>query len=423
MSCFPESVRRRVGPQHIKPLFAQIMMITTYAASFKYDESPTSAVRLLESQILWPAAEDTISSTFPIITQRSRRMASTITTTMASSLPISMKACRWTSNTGGLEHNLKLDEDVPLPTFATALPPNHALIKVTYTSLNPIDFKVAELPVIGNYVLSKPSIPCLDFAGVVADTNIPDFQPGNLVHGRTNPPSFGCLAEYVVVPRDGISTIPEGVSLRDAAPAGIAALAAYQCIAPFVKSGDKVFINGGSGGTGTYGIQIAKALGCMVTTTCSATNADLCKRLGADEIIDYRKENVLEALIERHSAEPFALFVDNIFADGSLFWQSHHYLKPDGAFVTPGGMRLVQLRALVLGMILPSFLGGGSRKFVFVHCEPKPADFAQIGQWMQAKKVESVIELEYDISQAAEAFAKLKSGRVKGKVVVRVSVL
>lgn len=330
-----------------------------------------------------------------------------------------MQACTWKANTGGLEANLHLEPTTPLPKQALSLPKDHTLVQVAYASLNPIDYKMAELPILGNYLLPS-RIPGLDFSGTVISTQHSSFQPGDRVHGRLDPPFFGTLASYIVVSKAGISLVPDNVSLRDAATAGIAALTAYQSIAPYVRPGDEVFLNGGSGGTGTFGIQIAKALGCIVTTTCSGPNVELCKRLGADEVINYRDENVVEFLKGKGKKKRFRLVVDNVFENAALYWESRHFLASDGVFVTPGGTRVVQLRDLVLGSVWPGFLGGGRARFVFLRCEADARHLAILDGWMAEGKVKAVVEEEYGMEGAGEAFERLKSGRVRGKLVVRV---
>ncbi|KAK2938618.1 hypothetical protein FoTM2_001836 [Fusarium oxysporum f. sp. vasinfectum] len=128
-----------------------------------------------------------------------------------------------------------------------------------------------------------PKTPGMDFGGrvVAIGPDILHIKTGDRVIGRMNPlNSAGSLSEYVVAAYDDIAVLPETVPLDQAGVAATAALTAYQSIVPFVKKGDKVFINGGSGGTGTFGIQIAKALGCHVTVSCSTAKVSLCRDLG-----------------------------------------------------------------------------------------------------------------------------------------------
>jgi NADPH:quinone reductase-like Zn-dependent oxidoreductase len=240
---------------------------------------------------------------------------------------------------------------------------DNVLVKIAYTSLNLFDFKVAEAPVIGS--LAFQGIPRLDFAGVVVESNAPRFKTGELIHGQTQPMNFGACAECVVVAGKYCMSVPHGIELEDASTIGIAGLMAHQTIVPFVKSGAQVFINGGSGDVGTYGIQIAKAVGCSVTTTCSGANIDLRKSLGADEVIDYRTHNIVETL--KCSSKRYDLIVDNIFMDSQLYWSSHEYLKSEGRYVTIAARpRLSFIKDILSIMLWPTFLGGGQRAFQLV---------------------------------------------------------
>ena len=330
-----------------------------------------------------------------------------------------MRASQWTTNADGIERDMKLNKEAPLPKNASSLPAGHTLVKVAYSTVNPFDYKVAETPVVGQHILTKPSTPGLDFAGTVVETKRTDLKAGDRVFGRTDPPIFGCLAEYVVVREAGIFPVPEGVSLRDASTAGIADLAAYQSIIPFINSESSVFINGGSGGTGHFGIQFAKAAGCHVTTTCSSSNIPFCKQLGADEVVDYTQVDLISELKQR--CKQYDLIVDNVFNNRDLYWQCHHYLKPAGTFATPGDTKPAALKDLALAHVLPGWLGGGQRKFAFIRNEPNQKDFEQIAKWMQQGKVKPFIQEEYSLEDAGKAYEKLKSGRTRGKIVVKVA--
>jgi NADPH:quinone reductase-like Zn-dependent oxidoreductase len=213
--------------------------------------------------------------------------------------------------------------------------------------------------------------------------------------------------------------LPDGVDLEQAACVGVAGLTAYQCIAPLAKPGSKVLINGGSGGVGTFGIQIAKALGCTVTATCSGKNAELCKELGADEVIDYRSTPVVEAL--KRSGNQYDLIVDNVFAEPQIYWQSHHYLKSSGHFVTvTSEFTLHSVVNLTGVLMLPGWLGGGIRKSKFVSVAAKKNDFETIAAWMKEGKVKASIEETFPLEKTGEAYARLKSGRTRGKIVIKI---
>jgi alkaline phosphatase D len=216
-----------------------------------------------------------------------------------------------------------------------------------------------------------------------------------------------------------LTSLPEGVEVDDAATIGIVGLTEIQAIKPNVKEGDKVFINGGSGGTGVYGIQIAKALGCHVTTSCSTANIELCKSLGADEVIDYKTTDVTKALVEK--GQVFSLVVDNVGLTADLYKQSASYLLPAGKFVQVGaGSSMGGLGQIASNMLLPSFLGGGKRKYQMLMTSPSAEDLRQLGSWMKEGKVKAVHDEVFEWEDAPNAFARLRTGRAKGKIVVHV---
>ncbi|KAK3676031.1 hypothetical protein LTR78_004223 [Recurvomyces mirabilis] len=332
-------------------------------------------------------------------------------------VPDHMRASQWTYSHGGIDKNLKLNPKASLPKNAKSLRAGQTLVKVAYACPNPIDYKLADnVP----FIFSKPATPCLDYSGIVVESKLGHLKTGELVFGKTEPPSCGALGEYIVVGKEGCVPVPNDVSLKDAACVGVVGLTAYQCIVPYAKKGDKVFINGGSGGTGTFMIQIAKAVGCHVTTTCSGPNVELCKSLGADEVVDYKTTDILKKLTS--SGHNYDLIVDTVFATPALYWNAHKYLKPTtGRFVTIAGTPSISFIIDFLKVLVwPSVLGGGQRTFTFVTANTNPTHYAEIAKWMEEGKVKAVIEKEFELEDADKAFAHLKSGRTKGKVVVKV---
>jgi NADPH:quinone reductase-like Zn-dependent oxidoreductase len=339
---------------------------------------------------------------------------------MANQLPSTMRAVQWTSITNGIENNLNVNTTAPVPILPTNPPGPSTLIKVAYSSINPVDYKLPEFSVFRALKMSTPAIPAGDFAGTVVSTNLPGISPGDQVFGRSDPPHFGALSEYVVVNgRENVVKLPEGVSMQDAATIGVAGLTAYQCIAPYIKEGSKVLINGGSGGTGTFGIQIAKILGCRVTATCSGANVELCQSLGADEVIDYKTVDVVKHL--QRQGTQYDLLVDNV-GSLELYWNGHDYLKADGLYINIAGTATLAHVVNVLKVsCMPAWLGGGQRAAMFLRRKSSEGDFAKIAQWIAEGKLRPVIEKVYSLDESAEAFARLKTGRSKGKLVIKVA--
>jgi NADPH:quinone reductase-like Zn-dependent oxidoreductase len=159
-----------------------------------------------------------------------------------------------------------------------------------------------------------------------------------------------------------------------------------------------------------------------VTTTCSGANVQLCKDLGADEVIDYRSVDLITDLKNNHSNkdDQFDLLVDNVDTP-ALYWNSEAYLKPEGRYIAIAGtISLKATLSLLQILYLPSWLGGGKRKSQFLLRKSDVGEYAKLAELMREGKVKAVIEKVYPLEDAGEAFAKLKSGRTKGKLVVEV---
>lgn len=266
-----------------------------------------------------------------------------------------------------------------------------------------------------------PWIPACDFAGTVVTTNLIHVKPGDRVMGFTSIPKFGTLAEYVVVEgAENIAKIPDVVSIQDAATLTVAGQTAMQSIAPYVQEGSHVVINGASGGTGTFGIQIAKTLGCTVTAICSGANAEFCKTLGADNVIDYKSGDVSQQL--KKTGLQYDLIVDNVAIGGPIYSMAHHYLKPAGRYVTiAAGPDLATVAGCIKVLVQPAWLGGGRRKSELVGHKADSKELVELATWVRDGKIKPAIEKVYSLDEAADAFKRIKSGRTRGKLVVRVS--
>lgn len=333
--------------------------------------------------------------------------------------PSTIKAWQYTTTKGGLEKNLKLNVSAPLPKPKT----NQHLIQIIATALNPVDYKPSEIPGVVQLAITKPATPGIDYAGyVVTPATGSSLKAGQLVFGvaGTSPIAGGALSEYAIVKYENAVAVPDGVDPIDAATIGVAGLTAYQSIVPRVKAGDKIFINGGSGGTGAFGIQFAKAAGCQVTTTCSTANVEFVRSLGADKVIDYKKESVLEAL--KAGEHKFDHAVDNVGSDEQLIWRSHEFLRPGAGLVVVGGDP--SLKSISQGLkrkLWPSFLGGMKGKVEGFWPQQKSEDLRQIAKWMKEGPVKAVIDQRFPFEQAPQAFEKLKTGRARGKIIIDVA--
>jgi NADPH:quinone reductase-like Zn-dependent oxidoreductase len=209
---------------------------------------------------------------------------------------------------------------------------------------------------------------------------------------------------------------PEGLSAEDAAAIGTAGLTAIQSLQPYVKEGSNVFINGGSGGVGLFGIQIAKVLGCHVTVTCSSANIDLCKSVGADRAIDYRTSDVVEEL--EKSDRQYDLFLDYV-GTKQLYWAMKKYTNPNARCVQVAtDTTLADIVDVFCRLLTPSFIAGPGRKLTYLFCKNDPENLSTIGQWVKEGKVRVITDEVFAYEDAPKAFARLKTHRARGKVVI-----
>ncbi|KAI9151443.1 Zinc-type alcohol dehydrogenase-like protein [Paramyrothecium foliicola] len=323
---------------------------------------------------------------------------------------------------GPLSQVMKLVDTIPQPS-AQQLKSGQILVRVASASLNPADYKIIEIGLAGRAMVPWPKTLAMDLAGyaTAVGPDVTDVKEGDAIMGRLNPmKGAGALCEYVVLDREGYSKISAKLDIAQVAGAPTAALTEYQTIAPHVKPGDKVFINGGSGGIGTFGIQIAKNLGCHVTTTCSTQKVSLCKELGADEVIDYKNQDVLERLKE--VGPEFAVFIDNVGNNfEALYKESDKFLRPGGQYTIIGvPMSLGVIKGLLSASLWPSFLGGGKRKFSVFMTKPSHEDMVRVADWMGEGKLKTVVDSTYQFEDALKAFDRLKTGSCHGKVLVNV---
>jgi len=327
-----------------------------------------------------------------------------------------MRAWLWTSATGGLEQNLHLSESAPRP--GQHLKNNQVMVQVISMSLNPADYKVPEMGLIAKLIISTPSSPGIDFCGriVALGSGVKSFSSGQLVFGCLGRPTqFGPLAEYLVCPSNMIAALPAGVDPDDAATIGVAGGTARQVITPPSKPGDRLLINGGSGGVGLYAIQIAKVLGWHVTATCSARNISLCKDVGADDVIDYTAGDIVQAL--KDNGRVFDGLIDNVgTSPENLYRECHHFLAP--------GQPYVQVSAtfwqVVDRLLRPAFLGGGRRSFQPVVLSTVQASLVQLGEWIKEGKIRVIIDSKFEFEDALTAFERLRTHRARGKIIVHV---
>jgi NADPH:quinone reductase-like Zn-dependent oxidoreductase len=254
----------------------------------------------------------------------------------------------------------------------------------------------------------------VDFAGTVdtVGAGVTRFAPGDEVYGGAS----GAFAEYLCVREAGsVARKPAGVTFEQAASVPIAAITALQGLRDHGKlqAGQKVLVNGASGGVGTFAIQIAKALGAEVTGVCSTGKVDLVRSLGADHVIDYTREDFAR------NGQRYDLVLSNA---GSRPWSAYRrVLNPTGALVMAGGPKtnsLIGPFGYCLRVQLAARLRGGKASFFLATIAP--ADLEVMRELLETGKVKPAIEKRYQLDGVADALRYLGQGHAKGKLVIAV---
>ncbi|PYL38926.1 MAG: alcohol dehydrogenase [Verrucomicrobia bacterium] len=310
--------------------------------------------------------------------------------------------------------NLKL-ADVEKPT------PNddQVVVKVRAASVNPYDWHFIEgTPYIMRIGvgLRKPKDTRLgvDFAGTVeaVGKNVAQFKPGDDVFGGRG----GAFAEYVCPRADrAVAIKPANITFEQAASVNIAGITALQALRDKgkVQPGQKVLINGASGGVGTFAVQIAKSFGADVTGVCSTRNLDMVRSLGADHVIDYTKEDFAK------TGQQYDVILDNV-PNHSLS-DCRRVLTPKGKYVMIGGggpnddRWVGPFGRVIATMLLSPFV---SQEMGMMMADVSQKDLTILSDLMQAGKVTPVIDRRYKLSEVPEAIRYLEEGHARGKVVI-----
>jgi NADPH:quinone reductase-like Zn-dependent oxidoreductase len=296
---------------------------------------------------------------------------------------------------------------------------DEVLVRVRAASLNLADwYDVAGRPWVGRTQmgLRKPKSDRLgvDYAGTVeaVGKDVTEFRPGDEVFGGRN----GAFAEYVVAKADrAIVPKPGNVTFEEAAAVPVAALTALQGLRDkgHLQPGQKVLINGASGGVGTFAVQIAKALGAEVTAVCSTRNVDQARSLGADHVVDYTREDFAR------SDRRYDLMLD---VAGSRSWSAcKRVLKPRATLVIVGGPRANRLLG-PLGHVVKKYLAGlvSSRKVVFFIAKFNKADMLVLQELLESGKMTPAIDRRYELGEIADALEYMGEGHAKAKIVLTV---
>jgi NADPH:quinone reductase-like Zn-dependent oxidoreductase len=289
------------------------------------------------------------------------------------------------------------------------------LVRVRATSLNAVDWYALT----GRPYVARPLSGILrpksgeigsDFAGVVeaAGSGVDDLAPGDEVYGCQG----GAFAEYVVAQK-AVEQKPSNLSFEEAAAVPVAGLTALQGLRDVasLQPGQRVLVNGASGGVGTFAVQVARALGATVDAVCSTRNVDQARELGADRVFDYTREDFTR------SGGRYDVLFDNA---GNRSWRSmRRVLAPTGIVVLVGGPRKAMFGPLghVVRITLASKLG--RRRAAFFITKPNRADLATLRDLIEAGQVAPVVERTFPFARIAEAMGEM-NGHAKAKLVVTV---
>jgi alcohol dehydrogenase len=314
--------------------------------------------------------------------------------------------------------------DIPAPDLRD----DEVLIEVHAASVNQLDSKIrdGEFKLILAYEM--PLVLGHDVAGVVlrVGPSVRQFKPGDEVYARADDFRIGAFAEFIAVKESSLALKPRGLTMEEAASIPLVGLTAWQALVEKarLRKGQRVFIQAGSGGVGTFAIQLARHLGATVATTTSAGNAGLVKGLGADVVIDYRTED-FEAVLSGYDLVLHS-------QDGKALAKSLRVLKQGGRLISisgppdpafgqairaPGWMQLV-LRLLSAGARRRARGLGVDYEFLFMRAHG--GQLKEITRLIEAGAIRPVVDKVFPFDATNEALAYVDSGRAKGKVVIKV---
>ena len=293
---------------------------------------------------------------------------------------------------------------------------NEVLIKIHAASVNAYDwhFLTADIFLIrlmgGGLLKPKNTRLGADIAGRVEAVggSVKQFQPDDEVFGEI---SHGGFAEYACAPESKLALKPANLSFEEAAAVPMAALTALQGLRDKgqIHPGQKVLINGASGGVGTFAVQIAKSFGAEVTAVCSPRNMDQARSIGADQVIDYTREDFTKS-----GRQYDLILAANGYHPLSAYKRA---LTPKGIYVMAGGSKAQIFQAMLMGSWM-SETGGRNMGGISAKIDQK--DLGLIKELIEAGKVKPIIDRRYPLSEAAEALRYLGEGHARGKVVITV---
>lgn len=313
--------------------------------------------------------------------------------------------------------------DVPIPKLGN----NDVLVEVYAASINQLDLKIK----VGEFKLILPyKFPLIlghDVTGIVIEVGakVSKFKAGDEIYARPADFRIGTFAEYIAIDESDVALKPKNITFEEAASIPLVGLTAWQAFVErgFLKKGQKVFIQAGSGGVGTIAIQLAKHLGAIVATTTSAKNSDLVKTLGADVVIDYRNED-FELILKDYD------FVLNS-QDSKTLEKSLNILKSGGKLISISGPPTplfakefdlpwyVRLATKLLSGKVRAKTKKLGVEYEFLFMKSNGTQLGEIAKLIESEAIRPVIDRVFPFEQTNEALQYIERGRSKGKVVVK----
>ncbi|PET19627.1 NADP-dependent oxidoreductase [Bacillus thuringiensis] len=302
------------------------------------------------------------------------------------------------------------------------------LAEIHAASINPIDFKIRDGKVKMLLKYEMPLILGNDFAGVITKvgSKVTRFKVGDEIYARPRKNKIGTFAEYIAIHEDDIALKSKNLSFEEAASIPLVGLTSYQALHDIMQlqKGQKILIHAGSGGVGTFAIQLAKIMGAIVTTTASEAGANLVTSLGADEIINYKTEK-FEDILKNYDA-----VFDTI--GGATLEKSFNIIKRGGNIVSVSGMPNARFgKEFGSGFFKTLLFSLASKKlttlekkhnaqYSFLFMKPSGDQLRTIANYIEAGQIKPVIDRVFPFEDAQKAMEYSESGRAKGKIIVKI---
>ncbi|MCU5582430.1 NADP-dependent oxidoreductase [Bacillus toyonensis] len=301
------------------------------------------------------------------------------------------------------------------------------LAEIHAASINPIDFKIRDGKVKMLLKYEMPLILGNDFSGVIVKVGakVTNFKVGDEVYARPRKNKIGTFAEYIAIHENDIALKPNNLSFEEAASIPLVGLTSYQALHDIIQlqKGQKILIHAGSGGVGTFAIQLAKIMGATVTTTASEAGANLVTSLGVDEIINYKTEK-FEDILKNYDA-----VFDTI--GGATLEKSFNIIKSGGNIVSVSGMPNARFgKEFGSGFFKTLLFSLASKKltalekkhnaqYSFLFMKPSGDQLRTIANYIEAGQIKPVIDRVFPFEDAQKAMEYSESGRAKGKIIVK----